>query len=147
MRYSVLIIALLAITGCATKNYGRQGTLTDFEKQTMSCREIDLETAKVHGFLDHVDKESQFDGRSVLAFLGDFGIGNVMEKDSAINSANQRLMALDTARTQKGCSAMAAQPATSASPSLDASPAMTTRQPVRLDPRTHQPIGPLESAN
>jgi hypothetical protein len=38
-------------------------------------------------FLQHVDKESQFDGRSVL-FLGDFGIGNTMEKNSALESAN-----------------------------------------------------------
>ena len=45
------IVVLLA--GCATKNYGRQGELTDYEKNTMSCRELALEQAKVMGFLDH----------------------------------------------------------------------------------------------
>jgi len=108
MRHFVFIAATIVLAGCATKNYGRQGTLTDFEKQTMSCREIDLEEAKVYGFLEHVDKESQFDGRSVLSFLGDFGIGNLMEKDSAVQSANQRLTDLHTARLQRNCAATTA---------------------------------------
>lgn len=103
MRLAVLVVAVIALTGCATKNYGRQGELTDYERQTMTCREIALEEAKVMGFLDHVDKESEFDGRSVLSFLGDFGIGNLMEKDNAIKSANTRLRQLKEVSTQKGC--------------------------------------------
>lgn len=98
----VLALALLA-AGCATKNYGRQGTLTDYESRTLSCREIELETARVHGFLAHVEKESQFDARSVLSFLGDFGMGNVMEKSSAIESANARLGQLQALRAQRRC--------------------------------------------
>src|SRR5690606_22194816 len=99
----VIAVSLLALVGCATKNYGRQGELTDYEKKTMTCREIALEQAKVIGFLDHVDKESQFDGRSVLSFLGDFGIGNLMEKDNAIKSANLRLKQLQEISAEKGC--------------------------------------------
>jgi len=45
----------------------------------MTCREIALEQAKVAGFMQHADKESQFDWRSVLAFMGDFGNGNALE--------------------------------------------------------------------
>lgn len=96
-------LAAIAATGCATKNYGRQGTLTDYEKQTMSCREIQLEQAKVQGFIEHVNKESEFDGRSVLSFLGDFGIGNLMEKDSAMKSATDRSAQLQAVAAQKGC--------------------------------------------
>lgn len=57
----------------------------------MTCREIALEHAKVKGFIKHVEKESQFDGRSVLSFLGDFGVGNVIEKGEALKSANRQL--------------------------------------------------------
>ncbi|MEJ1959687.1 MAG: hypothetical protein WDM70_09950 [Nitrosomonadales bacterium] len=57
----------------------------------MNCREIDLETAKVNGFIDQVNKESEFSGRDVLAILGDFGIGNNLEKSTALESANKRI--------------------------------------------------------
>jgi len=103
MKGIVVVVAALLLAGCATKNYGRQGELTDYEKSTMTCREIALEEAKVMGFLDHVQKESEFDGRSVLSFLGDFGIGNMMEKDNAIKSANTRLKQLQAVSAEKGC--------------------------------------------
>ncbi|OCJ46360.1 hypothetical protein A6U95_01480 [Serratia sp. 14-2641] len=98
-----IVFSLIVLSGCSTKNYGRQGEITQYEQDTMTCREIELEEAKVHGFLAHVDKESQFDGRSVLSFLGDFGIGNVMEKDNAIKSANTRLAQLQVLRTKRNC--------------------------------------------
>lgn len=107
--FAVASIVLLALCGCATKNYGRQGQLTSYEQQNLSCRDIDLESAKVHGFLQQVDRESEFDGRSVLSFLGDFGIGNVMEKSSAVDSANQRLAQLQDLRANKGCGIQTAQ--------------------------------------
>lgn len=108
LGFVLVMAATVLLTGCATKNYGRQGELTDFEKNSLSCREIDLETAKAHGFLAHVDKESQFDGRSVLSFLGDFGIGNMMEKDNAVQSANTRLSQLQSQRIAKNCASTAA---------------------------------------
>jgi hypothetical protein len=100
---AAIAAAVMVSTGCATKNYGRQGSLTDYERRELSCREIDLETAKVHGYLAHVEKESEFDGRSVLSFLGDFGVGNVMEKTSALEAANKRLSQLHELRSSKGC--------------------------------------------
>lgn len=109
MKHSVIlaaaILALVSIQGCATKTYGRQGSLTSYEKDTMSCREIDLEMAKVRGFVDHVNKESEFSGRDVLAILGDFGIGNNLEKVAALESANKRLEQLRDQRDAKKCSA------------------------------------------
>ncbi|XKM14262.1 hypothetical protein RCS94_03595 [Orbaceae bacterium ac157xtp] len=97
------IVTTVILSGCATKNYGRQGELTQYEKDNMTCREIALEEAKVHGYLEHVEKESRFDGRSILSFLGDFGIGNSMEKSAAIKSANTRLAQLNTLRSAKKC--------------------------------------------
>lgn len=112
-RYACLTLgalAVLATTACSTKNYGRQPELTSFERQTMSCREIDLEEAKVQGFLAHVREESEFDGRSVLSFLGDFGIGNLMERDAAVDSANKRLVQLGEAKSRQGCAYASRQP-------------------------------------
>ncbi|MBO1111847.1 hypothetical protein [Bordetella petrii] len=117
MRKLILFTAILMVLGgCATKNYGRQGEVTDFEKQTLTCREIELEQAKVHGYLAHIEKESEFDARSVLSFLGDFGMGNVMEKNAALEAANTRLSQLQTLSVQKGCSAAIPSPPPSALP-------------------------------
>lgn len=106
MKEIVFLIAVL-LTGCATKNYGRQGQLTEFERRTLTCREIELETARVNGFLALVAKESEFDARSVLSFLGDFGVGNLMERSSAIDSASSRLVQLQEARSTSGCAGTA----------------------------------------
>ncbi|NPT54902.1 hypothetical protein [Paraburkholderia elongata] len=101
---SVLVLAIgVLLSGCATKHYGREGELTQYEKSTMNCREIALESAKVDGFVRHVDDESQFNGRSILSFLGDFGIGNVLEKDAALDSAQTRQTELWAISTQRGC--------------------------------------------
>jgi hypothetical protein len=97
------VLVVISIQGCATKTYGRQGSLSAFEKNTMSCREMDLEIAKTRGFIDLVNKESEFSGRDVLAILGDFGIGNSMEKSAAIESANKRLEQLEGQRNTKKC--------------------------------------------
>nr|WP_232357145.1 hypothetical protein [Burkholderia contaminans] len=121
------MLGALAPTGCATKNYGRMGNLTDYERNTMSCREIDLEIARVDGFVSHVDKESEFDGRSVLSFLGDFGIGNLMEKDSAMQSASDRRRALDSRRSSKQCGYVA----TAQAPSAATSPPASSTAPIQ----------------
>lgn len=109
MKYSIffstVILSVAVLSGCATKTYGRQGTLTGYEKESMTCREIDLETAKTRGFVDHVNKESEFSGKDVLAFLGDFGIGNNMERSSALESANSRITQLQALRAMKKCGA------------------------------------------
>ncbi|OZI57885.1 hypothetical protein [Bordetella genomosp. 1] len=105
-KFILSIVTLAALAGCATKNYGRQGEITDFERQTLTCREIEIERAKVHGYLAHVEKESAFDTRSVLSFLGDFGMGNVIEKNAALEAANTRLAQLQTLSGQRGCAAI-----------------------------------------
>ena len=98
-------LVILSIQGCATKIYGRQGTLTSYEKETLTCREIGLEAAKVRGFIDYINKESEFSGRDVLAILGDLGIGNNLEKSAALESANKRLEQLRDLSDAKKCSA------------------------------------------
>lgn len=99
----VAIIIVALVQGCATKTYGRQGALTSYEKDSMTCREIDLDLAKTRGFIDHVNKESEFSGRDVLAILGDFGIGNNLEKSAALESASTRIEQLRDLRDAKKC--------------------------------------------
>ena len=107
MKYAALLtftaLVLTSIQGCATKTYGRQGALTSHEQDTMTCREIDLEIAKVGGFVEHVNRESQFSGRDVLAILGDFGIGNGLEKSAALESAKSRSEMLNSLKKDKNC--------------------------------------------
>lgn len=107
MLRSVLLVTAIAsvlfVQGCATKTYGRQGALTTYEKDTLTCREIDLEVARTRGFVEHVNKESQFSGRDVLAILGDLGIGNSLERSAALESANTRIEQLRDLRAAKKC--------------------------------------------
>lgn len=104
LRVSALTAVIaFGATGCATKHYGRQGTLTAFERDTMTCREIDLEIAKVNGFVAKVEQESSFDVKDVLAILGDFGIGNAMESEAAFKSADERMGLLTAERSAKRC--------------------------------------------
>jgi hypothetical protein len=103
------LVVLAAIQGCATKTYGRQDNLTSYEKNSMSCLEIDLDLIKTRGFvddvIDHVNMESEFSGRDVSAILGDFGIGNSLEKSAALENASQRIEQLGDLLDTKKCSA------------------------------------------
>ncbi len=101
MRFLVLLVIL--VPGCATKHYGRLGKLTEHERTTLTCREIDVEIAQVRGFRAHIEEEKKFDARSVLSFLGDFGIGNLMERKAAEDSANTRMRELEDLQQAKGC--------------------------------------------
>jgi len=94
---------VLAISGCATKRYGRLQPVSDIEAASYSCRELELEAAKCRQFLEQVSEEASIDGASVLGFLGDFGIGNAMERGEAEESARARLEQIRELQQQKGC--------------------------------------------
>jgi enoyl-CoA hydratase/carnithine racemase len=103
---SVLFAALcgvgLVMGGCATKRYGRQIEVSEYERTALTCREIDMEIAKAQSFKDQVEA-TKFDGRDVLAILGDFGIGNLTERDEALKGADKRLQQLRDLRLTRGC--------------------------------------------
>ena len=98
---AILTAYVLGLSGCATKHYGRQENLTHHEAITLSCREIEIEIARTQGFIERVKKESQFSAASVLSFMGDLGVGNVMERRAAIRGAEDRLEKLQVLRVQK----------------------------------------------
>jgi hypothetical protein len=92
------------LTGCATERFGREQHVTAAEKTGFTYEQIDLEIAKVDGFL--TDAQAQWDdakGRRFFAFLADFGIGNRRERSDAIDSADERRQQLLDARTEKHC--------------------------------------------
>ena len=104
MRAVVMVaIAAVAISGCATKRYGRAQPVSGVEGQFYTCREIELEIAKVEAFRQQIAEGAKVDWRSVAGFLGDYGIGNAMEKSAAEKSATERMNQLMTLRAQKGC--------------------------------------------
>lgn len=94
---------VVLVSGCATKHYGRQEPLTSAQQVKLSCQDIDIETAKISTYLEQVEEESKFDGRSALSFMTDFGIGNTIEKRNAIEAAESRRAQLSAASAAKGC--------------------------------------------
>src|SRR6266853_4429335 len=103
MRQTVALIVVL-LTACATEHFGREQRLTAAEMSSLTCAQIDLEIAKVDGFL--TDAEAQWDnthGRRFLGFLADFGIGNHMEHGDAIESADNRRQQLVDLRATRQC--------------------------------------------
>ncbi len=99
----VLVLAVAMTAGCATKRYGRMQPITDTEAQYYDCKDIEIELSKIAAFRQEI-ADAEMDGRSVVAFLGDFGIGNAMEKDDALDSAAAREADLLNLKTEKGCS-------------------------------------------
>jgi hypothetical protein len=82
MRWLVVaaVVPAVALSGCATKRYGRLQPLTGAERVAYTCRDIDIEIAKVSAFQTQVAEGAQFNMASVLGILGDYGIGNSMER-------------------------------------------------------------------
>lgn len=101
---AALVPALLLTSACATKRYGRLQPLTGTERVAYDCRDIDVEIAKVQAFQQQVVEGAQFNMASVLGILGDYGIGNSMERKAAEASAAKRLGELNDLKAQKGCS-------------------------------------------
>src|SRR5258708_20966405 len=97
-----VIVALLT-SGCATKHYGRLQPLSGVEQAAYDCRDIEIEISKVRSFQEQVSNGAHFNMASVLGILGDYGIGNAMEKGSAERSALGRMNQLQDLKVQRGC--------------------------------------------
>lgn len=77
--------------------------LVPAETQNLDCKQIGIEIAKVEGFEQQVYEGAKIDWRSVAGFLGDYGIGNAMEKNEALKSAADRKAELRKLQADKGC--------------------------------------------
>lgn len=104
MKAKMIIVAALAavaLTGCATKQYPQAANVTGAESSAMDCKAIDLEIAKTKSVQQEIESTGEFDGRTVLGVLGDFGIGNGMAKSEARKKAQNRLNQLEALKAAK----------------------------------------------
>ena len=108
---TAILIPAFLVTGCATKRYGRLQPLTGVERVAYDCRDVDLEIAKVQAFQQQVVEGAQFNMASMLGILGDYGIGNNMERGAAEASAARRLGQLNDLKVEKGCAGSYLSPA------------------------------------
>lgn len=90
--FTIALVAVLSF-GCATKRYGRMSPLTSKEAETLTCTRIEEEVLECEVFLADV-YSTGVSGADIAAFLGDFGIGNSMERNAALKSGRVRLVAL-----------------------------------------------------
>jgi hypothetical protein len=102
LSLSIVIACLLTLSGCATKRYGRMQDVNYIEQEQFTCADIERELEKINSFKADIDNAS-VDMRSVAAFLGDFGVGNAIEKSDARRSAEKRRQGLMALSREKGC--------------------------------------------
>lgn len=103
MKKSVLLVTLssLFLISCATKQYPQAAVLTAEESSIMTCNDLKIEIAKTRGIQNEIESTGEFDGKTVLGFLGDFGIGNGMEKGDARKKVQSRLTQLESLKSIK----------------------------------------------
>lgn len=97
----MVIAGMFVISGCATKQYPQAPSVTSEESAALDCAAIKQEIAKTHSIQNEIETTGQFDGRTVLGALGDFGIGNGMAKSEARKKAQARLQQLESLKTVK----------------------------------------------
>lgn len=102
MKILAFPLLLMVTVSCATHRHGREMPLTDAERASLTCEQLVVEIAKTEAFLAQV-KQGAPGGAAFLAFLGDFGIGNDMERRAALESGERRLFDLQEQRYAKGC--------------------------------------------
>ena len=80
----VLLLAIpFLIAGCATKQYPQSPELSADEKNILSCEDVRKEIVKQESVISEINRTGNFDGRTVLGFMGDFGKGMGLTKDWA----------------------------------------------------------------
>lgn len=77
--------------------------LSDLERQSYTCEQIELELSKVDAFRQQMAKDDDINAASVAGFLGDFGIGNATEHSAARQSAADRESELLAVKSARGC--------------------------------------------
>jgi len=100
---SAAILVTLFVTGCATKQYPIEAQVAPAEAAMYTCHDIALELVKADQVEQQINQTGDTDVKSVMGFLGDFGIGNGMAKSHAREALATRRAQLHDAQLQKGC--------------------------------------------
>lgn len=102
MKKIVFVVAIAGLlSACATKQYPQSPSVTGEETATFDCQAIKQEIAKTHSVQQEIESTGEFDGRTVLGVLGDFGIGNGLAKTDARKKAQARLNQLESLKQVK----------------------------------------------
>lgn len=100
----IVIVFVLSLSACATQRYGRATPVSPGERSSLTCERIAIEIGKTEFFVADIQRQrSDTSGAHVLGFLGDFGIGNVMEGNAAEKSGTERLSQLKALQSEKDC--------------------------------------------
>jgi hypothetical protein len=97
------IFTISFLNSCATKRFDRLQPVSATEAKYYSCKDINIELAKVAEARKQVADGSKLDMAAVAGFLGDFGIGNSMEKNAAQKTISNREVQLLDLKAKKGC--------------------------------------------
>jgi len=102
IRGMVLLWMVFYVCGCAVQRYGRMIPVVPSEAENLTCEQLIIEIDKCNAFIKEVNTENRkFTGGDILAFLGDFGIGDSWEVGDAIASATNRISQLEKLKLEK----------------------------------------------
>lgn len=98
---SIFALSTIILSGCSTKQYPQSAPVSITEINIMDCKDVKLEIAKMEAVNREIEETGRFDGRTVLGFLGDFGIGNGLAKEEARKKAQDRMWRLQSLKESK----------------------------------------------
>lgn len=101
MKKALMILTVSLLAGCATKQYPQSPAMTVAEADAFQCKDVEVELVKAESIKREIESTGQFDGRTVLGFLGDFGIGNGLAKADASEKVNARIQQLQAIKPMK----------------------------------------------
>lgn len=101
MKSIFAVITIFLLAGCATKQYPQAPAVTGEEAAVFDCKALTQEIAKARSIQNEITEIGSFDGRTVMGFMGDFGLGNGIAKSSATSKANARLTQLESLKAAK----------------------------------------------
>ncbi|MDW4560076.1 MULTISPECIES: hypothetical protein [Aeromonas] len=101
MRLVIACCFAFSVTACATKQYPQAPLVSAEESAVLDCQSIKVEIAKTHSVQSEIERTGEFDGKTVLGALGDFGIGNGIAKSEARQKASNRLTQLQSLEAAK----------------------------------------------
>ncbi|MEI2264394.1 hypothetical protein [Erwinia sp. CGal63] len=102
-----LFSLMLLLSGCAFKQYPASPPVSEVQQTTLDCPAVEKEIASQQQVQRQIDKTGEFDGLTVLGFIGDFGIGNGVAKGLAQKHADKRMNQLKLLEKSKCHLAMA----------------------------------------
>ena len=98
-----IALAAMLSAGCATKQYPQAAAVSEAEAAAFTCDDIRLEIIRVQSIQQEIESTGEFDGKTVIGFIGDFGIGNGVAKSGAREKAQTRLDQLKNLQASKEC--------------------------------------------